>query len=261
MESAIILTHDAENTDEFAPLRALPGRVVPGVLSPPMSQDRWTAVDRYIDDLLVRPDQVFDAVLEDAAAAGLPAISVSASQGKLLQLLARLMGARRILELGTLAGFSGIWMARALPADGRLVTIEMDPAHVEVAKRSFDKAGIAARVEIRLGAALDILPDLAREGAEPFDMVFIDADKGNYAAYLDWAIRLARPGGLIIADNVVRDGQVVDKRSDDPSVQGARRFMAALGADARVTATSIQTVGVKGYDGLAFAVVTAPTPP
>jgi caffeoyl-CoA O-methyltransferase len=148
-------------------------------------------------------------------------------------------------------------MARALPSDGRLVTIEVDPAHAEVAQRSFDRAGVAARVEIRLGAALQILPQLAGDGTEPFDMVFIDADKGNYASYLDWAIRLARPGTLIVADNVVRDGEVIDERSDDPSVQGARRFMAALGADPRVIATSLQTVGVKGYDGLAFAIVTA----
>ena len=222
-----------------------------------MAKDRWTAVDRYIDDLLVRPDEVFDAVQQDAAAARLPAISVSASQGKLLQLLARLINARRILELGTLAGFSGIWMARALPADGRLVTIEVDPAHADVAQRSFDRAGVSARVEIRRGPALQVLPQLAREGAGPFDMIFIDADKGNYASYLDWAIRLARPGALILADNVVRNGAVVDERSDDPSVQGARRFMAALGADRRVTATSLQTVGVKGYDGLAIAIVNA----
>ena len=187
---------------------------------PPMAQDGWTAVDRYIDDLLVRPDEVFGEVQKDAAAAGLPAISVSASQGKLLHLLARLIGARRILELGTLAGFSGIWMARALPSDGRLVTIEMDPAHANVAQRSFDRAGVAALVEIRLGAALQVLPQLEREGAEPFDMVFIDADKGNYAAYLDWAIRLARPGALIVADNVVRDGEVIDEGSTDPSVPG-----------------------------------------
>jgi predicted O-methyltransferase YrrM len=222
-----------------------------------MSHDRWTAVDQYIDELLVEPDPVFASVQQDAAAAGLPAISVSASQGKLLHLLARLAGARRILELGTLAGFSGIWLARALPTDGRLVTIEADPVHAAAARRNFERAGIAAQVEIRIGAALEVLPQLAREGAGPFDLVFIDADKGNYAAYLDWAIQLARPGTLIVADNVVRDGEVIDERSDDPSVQGARRFMAALAADPRVTATAVQTVGVKGYDGLAFAIVTA----
>lgn len=223
-----------------------------------MSQDRWSSIDGYIEDLLVEPDDLFEAIRADAAAAGLPEISVSPAQGKLLHLLARLAGARRILELGTLAGFSGIWLARALPADGQLVTIEVDPMHAAVARRSFVRAGVAARVEIRIGPGLEVLPQLERDGAGPFDMVFIDADKVNYPAYLDWAVRLSRAGTLIVADNVVRDGQVVDPDSDDPSVQGTRRFMSALGADPRLTATAIQTVGVKGYDGFALAIVNDP---
>lgn len=223
-----------------------------------MSQDLWSAVDRYIDDLVVEPDEVFDGVRADANAAGLPEISVSASQGKFLYLLARLAGARRILELGTLAGFSGIWLARALPADGQLVTIEVDPAHAAVARRSFERAGVASRVDLRLGPAVDVLAQLVGERVEPFDMVFIDADKQNYAAYLDLSIRLARPGTLIVADNVIRDGRVVDEKVTDPSVEGIRQFMSALSRDPRLTATAIQTVGVKGYDGFAFAIVEDP---
>ena len=216
---------------------------------------QWTAVDEYIDRSLVKPDAALDFVLEASAAAGLPAISVSASQGKLLFLLARAIGARRILELGTLGGFSGIWLARALAAGGQLVTVEADPAHAVIARQSFDRAGVADLVELRVGAALEILPRLAAEAGPPFDLVFIDADKGNYAEYLDWAIRLCREGGMIIADNVVRDGQVIDPASDDASVRGARRFMSAVATDPRVTATAIQTVGVKGYDGFALMLV------
>jgi predicted O-methyltransferase YrrM len=221
-----------------------------------MTQDRWTAVDRYIDGSLVKADVALDAVLEESAAAGLPAISVSPAQGKLLFVLARAMGARRILELGTLGGYSGIWLAHALPPGGRLVTIEVDPAHAAVARRSFERAGVSPLIDLRLGAALDVLPRLAAEGGAPFDLVFIDADKGNYAEYLDWAVRLCRPGSLIVADNVVRHGEVIDAASDDPGVQGIRRFITALEADTRVTATAIQTVGVKGYDGFAAIVVT-----
>lgn len=220
-----------------------------------MTQERWTAVDRYIDDLLVRPDDIFDLVQQDADGAGLPAISLSSSHAKLLHLLARAVGARRILELGTLAGFSGIWLARALPADGRLVTIEVDPAHAQVARRSFERAGVESRIDILVGPALELLRRLVQTGTEPFDLVFIDADKGNYAAYLDLSIRLSRPGTLIVADNVVRDGEVIDERSDDPSVQGARRFLSAAAADPRIIATAIQTVGAKGYDGFALLLV------
>lgn len=219
-----------------------------------MTRDTWTAVDAYIDRL-VKPDEVVEAVQQEAAAAGLPAISVSASHGKLLHLLARISGARRILELGALAGFSGIWLARALPPDGRLVTIEVDPAHAGIARRSFERAGVSGRIDLMIGPALQVLPQMVAAHAEPFDMVFIDADKGNYAAYLDLAIRLSRPGALIVADNVVRGGEVIEERSDDPSVQGARAFMAAAAADPRVSGTAIQTVGVKGYDGFALLVV------
>jgi predicted O-methyltransferase YrrM len=223
-------------------------------------QDRWTAVDSYIDATLIGPDGDLDAVLEASTAAGLPAIAVSPSQGKLLFLLAKAIGARRILELGTLAGFSGIWLARALPPDGRLVTVEVDPAHASVARRSFEGAGVSKAVDLRIGAALDVLPRIAAEKSGPFDFVFIDADKGNYARYLDWAVRLSRPGSLIIVDNVVRDGEIIDAGSEDALVRGVRQFMAALENDPRVTATAIQTVGVKGYDGFAVILVNESVP-
>ncbi|HYN08960.1 MAG TPA: O-methyltransferase [Vicinamibacterales bacterium] len=220
-----------------------------------MTDDRWTAVDHYVDDLLVGADPALQAALEATAAAGMPAISVSPSQGKLLHLLARAMGARRILELGTLGGYSAIWLARALPAGGRLITIEAKPEHADVARASFARANVSNVIDLRVGPALDVLPRLAAEAAGPFDLIFIDADKPNYPQYLDWSITLARPGTLIIADNVVRDGDVVDERSTDPMVQGARQFNARLAADPRVTSTIVQTVGSKGYDGFAVALV------
>lgn len=220
-----------------------------------MSQDRWTAVDAYIDDLLVGPDPVLTGVLEASETARLPAISVSPSQGKLLHVLARAIGARRILELGTLGGYSAIWLARALPPGGRLVTIEAASSHAEVARRSFARAGLESVIDLRVGPALDVLPEIAAEGAGPFDLVFIDADKPNYPKYLDWAVRLSRPGTSIVADNVVRNGDVIDEHSVDPMVQGARQFNHALAADPRVAATIIQTVGSKGYDGFAIGVV------
>ncbi|MDQ3554235.1 MAG: O-methyltransferase [Chloroflexota bacterium] len=222
-----------------------------------MSQDRWTAVDSYISDLLVRPDQALDAALERSDAAGLPAIQVAANQGKLLHLLARLQGARSILEVGTLGGYSTIWLARALPPDGRLMTLELDPRHAEVARVNLGQAGLAERAEVRVGPASDSLARLVEEGAGPFDLVFIDADKEGYPAYLGWALRLTRAGSLIVADNVVRDGAVIDPASDDPRVQAVRRFLEVLAAEPRVEATVIQTVGSKGYDGLAFALVTS----
>jgi predicted O-methyltransferase YrrM len=221
-----------------------------------MSQDQWTAVDRYLTDLLVRPDPALEAALRDSAAAGLPAISVSPNQGKLLHLLARLQGARSILEIGTLGGYSTIWLARALPAGGRLVTLEADAKHAEVARGNIARAGLADVVELRLGPALETLPQLAAEGRGPFDLIFIDADKESYPDYLAWSLRLSRRGSLIVADNVVRKGAVLDPACDDPRVQGARRFNAALAAERRVSATAIQTVGSKGYDGFALAVVT-----
>ncbi|KWX01454.1 O-methyltransferase family 3 [Carbonactinospora thermoautotrophica] len=221
-----------------------------------MIQERWTAVDRYITDLLVPSDPALDATLQASAAAGLPPINVSPAQGKLLHLLARAQGARTILEIGTLGGYSTIWLARALPADGRLITLEADPKHAEVARANIARAGLADVVEVRLGRALDTLPRLAAEGHGPFDLIFIDADKPSNPDYFAWALKLSHPGSLIITDNVVRDGAVIDADSDDHRVQGTRRFFELLAAEPRVSATAIQTVGDKGYDGFAIALVT-----
>jgi predicted O-methyltransferase YrrM len=218
--------------------------MIPGVTT-------WDAVDTYINAQLVGEDPVLDAALARAAAAGLPPADVAPNQGKLLHLLARLMGARAILELGTLAGYSTIWLARALPPGGRLVTLEAEAAHAEVARANLEAAGVADRVEVRVGAALETLPDL--EG--PFDMVFIDADKQRNPEYLEWALRLTRPGSLIVADNVVRDGELANAESDDPRTVGVRRFTELLGAASGVTATAVQTVGSKGWDGFALALV------
>jgi predicted O-methyltransferase YrrM len=222
-----------------------------------MAEEIWTAVDRYIDDLLVRPDPALEAALAASAAAGLPPIQVSPAQGKLLKLLAEIRGARTILEIGTLGGYSSIWLARALPADGLLTTLEVEPKHAEVARANIARAGLAGVVELRLGPALETLPRLAAERRAPFDLVFIDADKEGYPDYLPWALRLCRRGSVIIADNVVRDGAVADAASADPRVQGVRRFNELLAAEPRLTATIVQTVGSKGYDGFAIALVTA----
>jgi predicted O-methyltransferase YrrM len=222
-----------------------------------MTQKQWTEVDAYFTDLLVEADPALEAALEASDAAGLPPINVAPNQGKLLMLLARIQGARRILEIGTLGGYSTIWLARALPADGRLVTLEADARHAEVARANIARAGLAARVEVRLGPALESLPRLIEEGEGPFDLVFIDADKPSNPQYLAFALQLTRPGSLIIADNVVRGGAVVQATSRDPNVQGVRRFNALLAAEPRLTATALQTVGSKGYDGFAIALVTA----
>ena len=223
-----------------------------------MDQKTFEAVDRYIDGLLVPADPVLRDVLSSTERAGMPPIQVSPSQGKLLYLLARFGRARRILELGTLAGYSTIWMARALPPDGRLITLESDPAHAEVARSNLDRAGLAGRVEVMVGPALRTLPQLLSRGEQPFDLVFLDADKTNYAAYLQLVLPLTRPGSLIVADNVVRDGQVLDPAPGDESARGARAFNAALAAEPRVDATVLQVVGTKGYDGLAIALVRSP---
>jgi predicted O-methyltransferase YrrM len=215
----------------------------------------WDSVDRYLDAHLVPPDPILDAALAASVAAGLPAIDVTPTQGKLLELLARVQGARSILEIGTLGGYSTIWLARALPPDGRLVTLEIDPAYADVARSNLERAGLADLVELRVGDALETLPALVAERSGPFDLVFIDADKASNDRYLEWALELARPGTLIVADNVVRDGAVIDAASDDPSVQGVRRFFDLLAAESRVSATAIQTVGAKGHDGFALAVV------
>jgi predicted O-methyltransferase YrrM len=217
--------------------------------------EQWTRVDRYFTDLLVRPDPNLQAALEASDAAGLPQIQVAANQGKFLMMLARAQGARRILEIGTLGGYSTIWLARALPPDGRLVTLEAVPTHAKVARQNIDRAGLAENVEVRLGRALDTLPQLAAEGLGPFDFIFLDADKRTYPEYLEWCIKLSRRGTMIVADNVVRSGEVVDTASRDTDVQGVRRFLELLSIDQRLSATAIQTVGAKGYDGIALAVM------
>ena len=222
-----------------------------------MNQERWTAVDQYISGLMLESDPALDAALNGSTEAGLPAISVSPPQGKMLMLLAQLQGAKRILELGTLGGYSTIWMARALPENGRLVTLEIHPKHAAVARGNIERAGLSDRVDIRVGAALDLLPQLAKENYEPFDMTFIDADKPNMPEYFAWAVKLSRKGALIIADNVVRDGAVIDTDSTDASVLGVRRLNEMIAADSRVSATTIQTVGGKGYDGFTMAIVHA----
>ncbi len=226
-----------------------------------MSRERWSAVDRYITDLLVAEDPALDAALEASATAGLPPIAVSPPQGKLLQLLARIHGARTILELGTLGGYSTIWLARALPPDGRLVTMEANGKYAEVAQANIARAGLRDIVELRVGPALDTLPELAAEDPDPFDLIFIDADKKSTPDYFTWALRLSRRGSLIITDNVIRGGALIDADSDDPSVQGMRCFHELLAADRagaqRVSATTIQTVGSKGYDGFTLALVRA----
>jgi len=215
---------------------------------------QWIAVDEYITGLFPS-DPALEIALQATRAAGMPQINVSPVQGRLLHVLALACGARTILEIGTLAGYSAIWMARALPADGKLITLESDPKHAEVARANIARAGLADRIEVRLGVALDVLPQLAAEGMGPFDLIFIDADKTNLTTYFEWAVRLARPGSLIIADNVIRHGDVLDDSSADASLQGVRRFNEALAADRRVTATIVQMVGIKGYDGMALAVV------
>src|SRR5215472_8178334 len=212
-----------------------------------MSQDQWAAVDRYLTDLLVRPDPALDAALAASTAAGLPAINVSPPQGKLLQLLARAQGARKILEIGTLGGYSTIWLAGALPAGGRLITLEADPKHAEVARGNIARAGLASVVEVRLGRAIDTLPQLVAEKQGPVDLIFIDADKPGYPDYFPWALKLSRTGTLLIADNVVRKGAVADASSSDPNVQGVRRYNELVAAEPRLSATAIQTVGSKGY--------------
>ncbi|KOU22104.1 methyltransferase [Streptomyces sp. WM6372] len=219
-----------------------------------MGQQTWTAVDDYFDGLLVEEDEALVAANADAEAAGLPAHQVAPNQGKLLHLLARISGARTILEIGTLGGYSTIWLARALPAGGRLVTLEVDPQCADVAAANVARAGLADVVDIRRGRAVDLLPELT--DLAPFDLVFIDADKPSNPDYLKWALELTRPGSVIIGDNVVRDGAVVDSDSADPRVQGVRRFTELIAEHPRLTATALQTVGSKGYDGLVMALVT-----
>jgi predicted O-methyltransferase YrrM len=218
-----------------------------------MDRERWTAVDEYLATLLVPSDPALDNALAASAAAGLPPIAVAPNQGKLLHLLAKLAGGRSILEIGTLGGYSTIWLARALAPGGRVITLEADPRHAEVARANLEAAGLAASVELRVGRALDTLPSLSG----PFDLTFIDADKENNAAYFRRALELSRPGGVIVVDNVVRGGAVIDAGSDDPAVRGVRELHDVVAAEPRVDATAVQTVGSKGYDGFTVALVSS----
>jgi len=220
-----------------------------------LNEEQWIAVDRFIGDLLIPSDPALDAALRASVEAGLPAIQVSPAHGKLLHLLAKVRGAQTILEIGTLGGYSTIWLARALPVGGRLITLEADPKHAEVARANIARAGLAGAVELRLGKALDVLPQLAAEQRGPFDFIFIDADKPTTPDYFAWALQLSRAGSLIITDNVVRKGALADANSTDPSVRGMRRFHEMVSAEPRVSATTIQTVGCKGYDGFTLALV------
>jgi predicted O-methyltransferase YrrM len=232
--------------------------LVPNVPIADAQSDRWTEVDRFFSDALIAPDPVLESALESSRAAGLPAINVSPNQGKLLEILARILNARSILEIGTLGAYSTIWLARGMQAGGRLITLEADPAHAAVARANIARAGLQSVVELRLGSASDTLPQISAERRGPFDLIFIDADKRNIPSYFEWAIRLSRPGSIIVVDNVVRDGRVIDSKSDDPDIQGVRRFIEMLGANATVSGTAIQTVGIKGYDGFAIVRVVFP---
>jgi predicted O-methyltransferase YrrM len=220
-----------------------------------MSDDLWAAVDDYLGALLLAPDPILDAAVQAGLDAGLPQIQVSPLQGKFLNLLARIQGARRILEVGTLAGYSAIWLARALPREGRLISIEMDPHHADVARANLHSAGLDAVTEIRVGAALDCLPELEAEQSGPFDLVFIDADKENNPAYVSWALKLSRPGTVIVVDNVVRGGDVVDRSVSNPTIEGVRRMLEMVAREPRLDATALQMVGLKGYDGFALLLV------
>lgn len=222
-----------------------------------MDQDLWNSVDQYITDTLVHPGQVLDEAVKANATGGLPAIDVAPNQGKLLYLLARIQGATRILEVGTLGGYSTIWMARALPPTGRLITLELDPKHAAVAAANIEKAGLSSLVDLRVGPALESLARLHADKPAPFDLIFLDADKPNNPAYLEWAIQLSRPGTIIIGDNVIRDGAILDPNDTDTRVSGTRTFLERLGSHPRLEATVLQTVGSKGYDGFAIAVVKA----
>lgn len=221
-----------------------------------MTQETWNAVDGYIVKQLLAPDDALEAALKSSDAAGLPAINVSPPQGKLLMMLAQMRGAQRVLEVGTLGGYSTIWLARGLPPDGRVVTLEVDAKHAKVAAANVARAGLSGRVEIVVGPALETLPGLEARKLAPFDLVFIDADKPNNPSYFAWALKLSRKGSLIIVDNVVREGAVLDARSTDERVRGTRRLFEMIAAEPRVSATAIQTVGTKGYDGFAMALVT-----
>lgn len=218
-------------------------------------QDVWTKVDTYFANLLTPSDAALDAALAANRKAELPAIDVTGLQGKFLELLVRITGADRVLELGTLGGYSTIWIARALPVDGQIVSLEVDPRHAEVARQNLRNAGLLDRVDLRVGRAADELQKIVSSGAPPFDLIFIDADKAGYPGYLEWSLKLSCPGTVIVADNVVRDGRVIDPDNPDQDIQGVRRFTELVAAEPRLAATALQTVGAKGYDGFAIAVV------
>jgi predicted O-methyltransferase YrrM len=222
-----------------------------------IAKPEWIAVDRYFCERLAPAEtyDVFDAARAKNEKAGLPAIDVTRLQGKFLEFLVRSSGARRVLEIGTLGGYSTLWMARGLPEDGQIVTLELDKHHAEIARENLRNAGVLDRVDLRLGRAIDSLQTLEEAGSAPFDLIFIDADKAVYPEYLEWSLKLSHPGTVIVADNVVRDGKVVDAKSDDPDIRGVRRFTAMVAAEPRLSATVLQTVGAKGYDGFALAIV------
>jgi predicted O-methyltransferase YrrM len=220
-----------------------------------VNQELWSAVDNYIVGAVLNADETLDAAVRASDEAGLPSIQVSAPQGKFMYLLARVHGAKRILEVGTLGGYSTIWLARALPASGTLVTMEIDPTHARVAKANLERAGVGDKVEVIVGNARELLPELERRNLTPFDLTFIDADKASIPFYFESALRMSRPGSLILVDNVVREGAVIQADSEDASVQGVRKLNEMMAADPRIEATILQTVGVKGYDGLAIALV------
>ena len=224
-----------------------------------MAEDQWVAVEQYFSKSLLLNDPTLESALATSEKPGLPAISVSPTQGKLLQMLAQMLGARAILEVGTLGGYSTIWMARGMSPGGHLITLEVDPSHAAVAQRNLSSAGLQEVVEVKVGNALETLPRLAADRRGPFDLIFIDADKQNIPAYFEWALKLSRPGTLIVVDNVVRDGAVIEADSSDESVQGVRRFIEQVAANRRVSGTAIPTVGIKGYDG--FAIVRVTTQP
>jgi predicted O-methyltransferase YrrM len=222
-----------------------------------IARPEWIAVDRYFSERLApaEANDVFEAARMKNEKAGLPAIDVTRLQGKFLEFLVRSSGARRVLEIGTLGGYSTLWMARGLPEDGQIVTLELDPHHAKTARENLRDAGVLDRVDLRFGRAIDSLQALEKAGSAPFDLIFIDADKAGYPAYLEWSLKLSRPGTVIVADNVVRDGKVVDATSNDPDIQGVRRFTEMLAAEPLLSATVLQTVGEKGYDGFALAIV------
>jgi predicted O-methyltransferase YrrM len=221
-----------------------------------MNDQRWSDVDDYVVKLFLPPEDPLKEILAQSDAAGLPPISVSPAQGKLLELLVRIHGARRILEIGTLGGYSTTWLARSLPRDGVVITLELESKHAVVARANLERAGVGDLVEVRVGPAAQTMRELIAQGVEPFDLIFIDADKDGYPQYLELALRLVRVGSVIVADNVVRDGKVADASSDDDLVKGVRTFLATAAADERIEGTVIQTVGAKGYDGFALFVVT-----